>query len=141
MSGLVVWASEKAFNRRGRGEGPRRTQRFNRLRRIAMSEDVNFPVYVLAKDCGEVTAYPSVEVMNAHFEAVDVENNEYDAWDVHGYQLTLRVSNARPIWLSMKRLGSSRMDEAKFAEVKAAAKQYREPEGLIRSLKRGLFRR
>lgn len=49
-----------------------------------MSDDVCFPVFVLAKDCAEVTEYSSLTAMQGDMEAVDVEGNEYDAWDGEG---------------------------------------------------------
>ena len=42
---------------------------------------VNFPVFVLAKDCGEVSRFNSIEEMQRQLEEIDVENGEYAAWD------------------------------------------------------------
>ena len=57
-----------------------------------MSEDVCIPVFVLAWDCGEVTEYSSLTAMQGYMEAVDVEGNEYDAWDGEGFVVRLTVS-------------------------------------------------
>jgi hypothetical protein len=53
--------------------------------------DVLFPVYVFAEDCGEVTAYQSLEAMQGYMEAIDVENDEYEAWDATGRVLQVQV--------------------------------------------------
>lgn len=44
------------------------------------NDKISFPVYVLAKDCDEITAYPSFEKMQGFMEAIDIENGEYEAW-------------------------------------------------------------
>jgi hypothetical protein len=96
-----------------------------------MSDEVIFPVYVLGKDCGEVTEYPSLGVMKGYFEAVDVEN---DVWDGTGYPLKLTVLDANSGWLSITRSNEPRIPDEQFTELKATAKQYREPKGLFRTL-------
>lgn len=58
---------------------------------------VNFPVFVLAKDCGEVSRFNSVEEMQRQLEEIDVENGEYAAWDRTGTPLKLSVQT--PVWL------------------------------------------
>ena len=60
-----------------------------------MPEDVRFPIYVLAKDCGEFTEYRSLEDMRAYLEAVDVEGDEYDAWDVDGFVVKLMSKDSK----------------------------------------------
>ena len=62
---------------------------------------ISFPVYVLAKDCDEVTAYPSFEKMQGFMEAIDVEGKEYEAWDANGRLLQLRVASANLDWLQI----------------------------------------
>jgi hypothetical protein len=52
--------------------------------------DVLFQVYVFAEDCGEVTAYQSLEAMQGYMEAIDVENDEYEAWDATGRVLQVQ---------------------------------------------------
>jgi hypothetical protein len=86
--------------------------------------DIKFPVFVRAKDSGEVTRYSSVSEMQHQFEQVDVENDEYEAWDVTGNRLSLTVQ--RPIWLRIELSGTSaRRDELadvirNYAEVEDA---------------------
>ena len=61
---------------------------------------VNFPVFVLAKDCGEVLRFNSIEEMQRQLEEIDVENDEYTAWDRTGTPLKLGVQ--KPVWLRIE---------------------------------------
>jgi hypothetical protein len=61
----------------------------------SVPENVRFPGYVLAKDCGEFTEYRTLQDMRAYMEAIDVEGNEYDAWDVEGFMLKLTTRNSK----------------------------------------------
>jgi hypothetical protein len=65
-----------------------------------MVMNINFPVFVLAKDCGEVTAFDTIEKMQSQLEKIDVENNEYEAWDRNGNPLALGVQ--KPTWLRIE---------------------------------------
>lgn len=94
-----------------------------------MSGEVLFPVFVLARDCGEVTEYPSLMAMQYHMEAVDVENDEYDVWDAqgNGVRLAVRSPNPKSQWLHADRL-ETQLSEQDFASWKAKSKPCREPE-------------
>ena len=72
-----------------------------RKERKEMSDDVCFPVYVLAKDCGEVTEYASRTTIQGYMEAVDVEGDEYEAWDAGGYVVRLSVATPRSAWYAL----------------------------------------
>ena len=61
---------------------------------------MNFPVFVLAKDCGEVSRFNSIEEMQRQLEEIDVQNGEYTAWDGTGTPLSLSVQN--PVWLRIE---------------------------------------
>jgi hypothetical protein len=89
-----------------------------------MAEDVRFPVYALAKDCGEFTEYRSLEDMRAYLEAVDVEGNEYDAWDVDGFVAKLTTANSRREWLCLERSDVRMSDGQQQNEVKSKAVPY-----------------
>lgn len=65
-----------------------------------MSE-FRLPILVLLKDCGEVRRYNSVRDMQYDFEEVDVENEEYEAWDATGMPLKLSVQGAKA-WLRVE---------------------------------------
>ena len=43
--------------------------------------EVEFPVLVLAKDSDEVLKFGSLPAMQRYRERIDVENDEYAAWD------------------------------------------------------------
>jgi len=45
---------------------------------------VAFPVYVRGRDDGHVIEDPTLAAMQHHLEAIDVENEEYEAWDAQG---------------------------------------------------------
>lgn len=57
-----------------------------------------FPIFVRAKDCGEMARYASIEEMQREIEAIDIENGEYQAWDGNGLPLKMEVQT--PIWLN-----------------------------------------
>lgn len=59
------------------------------------------PILVLLKDCGEVRRYNSVRDMQNWFEQIDVENEEYEAWDATGLPLKLSVQKAKE-WLRVE---------------------------------------
>jgi hypothetical protein len=60
---------------------------------------INFPLFILLKDCGEVLRCTSVHEMQYHFEKIDVENDEYAAWDSNG--VPVRMSVQEPVWLRL----------------------------------------
>ncbi|HYL92532.1 MAG TPA: hypothetical protein VEW69_05180 [Alphaproteobacteria bacterium] len=75
--------------------------------------EFEFPVFVLAKDCGDVRKYSSVHEMQCYFEKIDVENDEYEAWDANGMRLSLSIQT--PLWLSVKSAGSQQPEELRIA--------------------------
>jgi hypothetical protein len=60
---------------------------------VSVDSAVVFPVFVLAKDCGEVMRFDSPEELE-WLEPVDVENNEYDARDAGGKVLSFVATKA-----------------------------------------------
>lgn len=86
---------------------------------------VSFPIFVLSKDCGEVDVYESIEALEKHLEPIDVENNEYDAWDSKGVKL--RLSAQKPTWLHIKD------EEPDIDGLKNAVKHYMESIGIVAS--------
>jgi hypothetical protein len=63
------------------------------------------PILVRLKDCGEVRCYNSVRDMQNYFEQIDVENEEYEAWDATGLPLKLSVQKAGE-WLRVEPSGT-----------------------------------
>ncbi len=59
-----------------------------------------YPIIVLAKDSGEVSVYRSFEELECAVEQIDIENNEYKAWDSDGNALVLGVQ--KPSWLRVE---------------------------------------
>jgi hypothetical protein len=55
---------------------------------------VRLPVFVRLKDCGDVVRYDAIEKLQSHFEQIDVENEEYEAWDATGTRLDLSVQES-----------------------------------------------
>ena len=76
--------------------------------------DIKFPVFVLAKDSGEVLKFNSLEEMQTYMEPIDVENAEYEAWDRAGRPLRLAVQT--PMWLRVD-LASSSQDSSRMGQV------------------------
>jgi hypothetical protein len=56
-----------------------------------MNAGFEFPVFLRTKDSGEVKPYRSIIDMESDVEQIDVENGEYEAWDVSGIPLALSV--------------------------------------------------
>jgi len=61
------------------------------------------PVFVRLKDCGYVVRYDSVAKMQSDFERIDVENEEYEAWDAVGTRLKMSVQTSSD-WLRIESL-------------------------------------
>lgn len=59
-----------------------------------------FPVFVLAKDCGEISIYTTLESLEKKLEPIDVENEEYEVWDAQGVRL--KLYSQRPTWLKIE---------------------------------------
>lgn len=72
--------------------------------------DVSIPVFVRLKDCGEVVRYDSLASMQTHFEPIDVENEEYEAWDAAGTRLQLSVKKSAD-WLCVESTGKSEPEQ------------------------------
>jgi hypothetical protein len=116
---------------------------------IAMTEmgtgndGVEFPVYVVTKDCGETDAYASYKVMQSFLEAIDVQNDEYEAYDAEGFILHLSVGEQQSSWLRLART-QNQLSMSEFWEVKFNAVVHEEQSRpLLESLKRklGLIKR
>jgi hypothetical protein len=61
---------------------------------------MDFPILILAKDCGDILKFDSIQEMQHRLEKIDVENDEYDAWDRNGMPLKLTVQ--QPEWLHIE---------------------------------------
>jgi hypothetical protein len=85
--------------------------------------EIRFPVFVRAKDSGEVTQYASIAAMQYHFEKIDIENHEYEAWDANAVPLSLSVQ--QPIWLRVEPHPS-----AKPRELAAAIAEFAQRSGI-----------
>lgn len=69
-----------------------------------------FPVFVLAKDSGEVLRYNSLLEMQHYMERIDVENEEYLAWDAN--DRPIRMTVGVPTWLVLEPDVASKPDRA-----------------------------
>ena len=59
--------------------------------------EIIFPLFVRAKDSGEIASFNSVRELQFQLERIDVENQEYEVWDRHGHLVDLEVTE--PLWL------------------------------------------
>jgi hypothetical protein len=74
----------------------------------------DFPVFILAKDCGDIAKFNSLEEIQRELELIDVENGEYEAWDKNGLPLELKTQ--KPVWLKLQPSSSSvKLDQLKEA--------------------------
>jgi len=61
--------------------------------------EISFPILVLEKDSGDILQFESIAEMQGYLERMDVENDEYAAWDANGHPVTLVVQE--PTWLKV----------------------------------------
>ena len=66
---------------------------------IRNAMEFRFPVFVRARDSGDVHTFASAVEMRGEFEKIDVDNNEYEAWDADGRRLLLSVTAPDREWL------------------------------------------
>jgi hypothetical protein len=100
-------------------------------------DDAGFPVYVLCKDSDEIIAFPSYLTMRSYLEAVDVENDEYKAFDVSGFVLKLGVGEPKTTWLKIER-SQNQLPATEFADMKVRAQTFKDAEPFLRVLARKL---
>ncbi|HTC92832.1 MAG TPA: hypothetical protein VK699_05215 [Terriglobales bacterium] len=86
--------------------------------------EIQFPIYVLMKDCEEVRCYRSLPELN-WMEAIDVENEEYQAWDASGRVLQLTAANVTTSKAGeVSARATDRIEDPKwFAEVQSRVDQ------------------
>jgi len=65
---------------------------------------MRFPVFLLMKDSREVVKYLSIYAMQADLEVIDIENEEYSAWDADG--VALELGTQKPVWISLEEKGA-----------------------------------
>src|SRR5690349_19580031 len=51
------------------------------------------------KDCGDILNFSSIDAMQHQLEAIDIENEEYRAWDADG--VALELGTQKPVWISL----------------------------------------
>jgi hypothetical protein len=61
--------------------------------------EITFPVLVLEQDSGDILKFNSIAQMQSYLERIDVENDEYAAWDANGHPVRLLVHD--PAWLKV----------------------------------------
>jgi hypothetical protein len=62
---------------------------------------IQLPIFVRLKDCGDVVRYDAIPKMQGCFEQIDVEYEEYEAWDAAGMRLRLSVQKSSD-WLRVE---------------------------------------
>lgn len=84
--------------------------------------ELHFPVFVreVHDPGGEVTLFRSHEDMEGYLEAIDVENEEFEAWDVNGERIRLEVVEERDHWLKIEGTGIADMNGLRSAVHKYA---------------------
>lgn len=61
---------------------------------------ISFPVLLLERDSQDVMRFDSVFDMQEYLERIDIENDEYVAWDSTGRALRMAVQE--PVWLKVE---------------------------------------
>jgi hypothetical protein len=58
---------------------------------VVLIMDARFPLLVRAKDSRELVKFSSVEELQDRVERIDIENDEYEAWDRDGLPVQLKL--------------------------------------------------
>lgn len=66
---------------------------------VVLALEIRFPLFVRAKDTGEIYKFLSIRELQLELEKIDVENEEYEAWDRNGVPVKLEVQP--PVWLRL----------------------------------------
>jgi hypothetical protein len=74
---------------------------------------VEFPVFVVSRDSGEMVKFADAREIERRFERIDVENGEFVAWDRQARRVSLEVREG-PRWLALG-IGEQAMPEFQAA--------------------------
>src|SRR6185437_8215911 len=86
--------------------------------------EIRFPLFVRAKDSGEIYKFGSIYELQHEVEEIDIENKEYEAWDSAGIPVEMKAQ--KPIWLKL-----SAMVQGKGSnELLSAVEQFGQSVGL-----------
>jgi hypothetical protein len=85
---------------------------------------IAFPVLVLERDSGDVMRFESVAEMQKQLERIDVENEEYLAWESSGRPISMAVEE--PLWLKLE----STTTQPDTAGLFSALKRFAESRGV-----------
>lgn len=66
-----------------------------------MVDAIAFPVFIVSKDRKALRKFTSLEELCQNLEQIDVENEEYDAWDGAGFRLEMFVKSEK-LWLGIR---------------------------------------
>src|SRR5258705_4727122 len=99
---------------------------------------LKFPIYVLERDDDSVFEFPTIVAIQQHLEAVDVENDEYAAWDAEGRCLKLSIGERKTDWLEVIPVESRALEKDFVALTDRAQKraEYPPPEPLSKRVRR-----
>ena len=62
--------------------------------------------------------------MQQHLEAIDVENEEFEAWDARGQSVKLEVGEPKSEWLKIVTM-QNQLSEEHFTELRSKAEKWR----------------
>jgi len=62
-----------------------------------LSRDVSFPIFLRSRDDTHVSRFDSLEGLRRSLEAIDVENEEFEAWDDRGFRVRLLLLDSLEI--------------------------------------------
>ena len=83
-----------------------------------------FPVLVFERDSGDLMRFNSVLEMQKQLERIDVENNEYLAWESGGRPIAMVVEE--PLWLRLE----PKSEEPDMAGLWGALQSFAESRGV-----------
>ena len=66
---------------------------------------IEYPIFVCARDSGDIHRYDSIYELQKELEKIDVENDEYRAWDRNGTSVVFGVQE--PVWLQLHLINHS----------------------------------
>jgi hypothetical protein len=63
--------------------------------------EIKFPLFVRAKDSGEIAKFDSIHALQGRVEEIDIENGEYQAWDKDGLPVELKLQKPA-VWIALE---------------------------------------
>jgi hypothetical protein len=92
---------------------------------VVLIMQIKFPLFVRAKDSGEIARFDSIQEFQNHVEKIDIENEEYEAWDNDGLPVQIKLQEPA-LWIRVEPAA----EEAKPEQLRSALFKFAEAVGI-----------